>query len=366
MTTEDKLKQAYQNFWNWFRLNEKRFHKIVKNKKYIEQGFLDPLSLELEKIKDGFYFLIGMKNESIVDLILTADSDLSNIIFVEELIKAAPKLKGWNFEALKLASNVEEVQIRIEGHIFKSENLYFYPTQNDNYPDEIEITIVCEKFEEKDKNKVTSGIYLFLENYLGELNFATTIDVVHIKSKENREKAESKELIPIEKLESYLIWREKEYVEKYEGIMNDTATDNYTLFKSELKDGSPLFAIINTTLLNWNEKVSHRYITILEIKYPDSKGTITQTKKLPDTKTDILLKTIEDEILKKLPISNGHLYIGRETYNTTRKFYLASTDFRNISKVIFDIQQNYSDKLEIEYEIYIDKYWQSFERFVVY
>ena len=218
MASQQKLHSAYQDFWNWFTENEKRFHKIIKSKTYIEQGFLDPLAAELNNIKDGFYFLVGMSDEETAELIFTADANLSNIVFIEDFVKTAPKIEGWTFEALKPASPIEEIIIEMEGHRFDKDHLHFYPIQNENYPDEIEITVVFDDFDEQDKGKITSGIYLFLENCLGELRFATTIDVLNIEMQKD---TTEKELVPIERLQSYLIWREKEYRENEKKRLNE-------------------------------------------------------------------------------------------------------------------------------------------------
>ena len=46
-----------------------------------------------------------------------------------------------------------------------------------------------------------------------------------------------------------------------------------------------------------------------------------------------------------------------------REIYFACKDFRKPSKVFFKTQKENSEKFEIDYDIYKDKYWQSFERF---
>ena len=38
-----------------------------------------------------------------------------------------------------------------------------------------------------------------------------------------------KELIPISKLKDFLTWREKEFIEKYEGTRHNTENDSYAL-----------------------------------------------------------------------------------------------------------------------------------------
>ena len=61
---------------------------------------------------------------------------------------------------------------------------------------------------------------------------------------------------------------------------------------------------------------------------------------------------------------DGYLNIGRETADGVRDIYFACKDFRKPSKVLEQIISNYSSELEIEYEIFKDKYWQSLERFM--
>ncbi len=53
----------------------------------------------------------------------------------------------------------------------------------------------------------------------------------------------------------------------------------------------------------------------------------------------------------------------RQTAKGEREIYFACKDFRKPSKVFYQIQQNHSDNFEINYTIYKDKYWQTFERF---
>ena len=76
-----------------------------------------------------------------------------------------------------------------------------------------------------------------------------------------------------------------------------------------------------------------------------------------------LLDSIQEEILQELKDQDGYLNIGRQTADNERELYFAGKDFRLPSKVFYNILQAYSDRFEIEYEIYKDKYWQSFEKF---
>lgn len=239
-----------EDFWRWFRSKERSFYAVVKSNVNIEQLFFNELSPKLDELRDGFFFVTGMLRSDVAELIITADGNIKNIPFVEDLVLAAPKIEGWVFTALKPPLNIEDVSITMSGYQFTASNISFYSIDDIRYPDEIDIRIVYDNFNETDRDKITIGIYIFLDNLLGELNFATTIDNLIVEGKTHPEK----ELIPIEKLKSYLIWREKEFVEKYESVRHTSDNDTYSSFDSTTTNGSPIVSIINTGLLNWDYK----------------------------------------------------------------------------------------------------------------
>jgi hypothetical protein len=59
----------------------------------------------------------------------------------------------------------------------------------------------------------------------------------------------------------------------------------------------------------------------------------------------------------------GFLNIGRQTAKNVREIYFACKDFRKPSKLLDKIQKEYANEFEITYDIFIDKYWNSFDRF---
>jgi len=353
---DDPIK-SYSDFWNWFSQHEKDFFNVVsshKGSKEIEKGFFDKLSPKLGELKDGYFYLTGMFDDNTVELVLTADGNTKNLVFVEELAKAAPNIAGWKFTALKPAMKIEDVNISMAGYEFNGKNLNFYSTEFEEYPDEIEITIVHNDLTEENKNQITNGTYIFLDNYLGELDFVNNIDTLKIVGPRQAEK----ELVPISKLKNFLTWRQKEFMEKYEGVRYDTENDGHSTLEAELESGNKLLAVINTDLLSWDSKASHPWISVLTLKYDGSKS-----NGMPTDSEYKLLDKIQDEIMQELKDIDGFLNIGRQTANGEREIYFACKDFRKPSKVFNKVQQNYSDSFVIEYDIYKDKYWQSFERF---
>src|SRR6185436_17614517 len=221
LSRKDEAIKSYEDFWNWFQKNEKEFYKVVKQKGNIEKDFFNKLSPKLNELKEGFYYLTGMLEENTAELVLTPDGNIKNIVFVEELINAAPDLPGWKFTALKPAEYIENVRIDMAGYVFDSDSLFFYSNDFRDYPDEIDITVVHRDFKEEDKTTITNGTCIFLDSFIGELNFATTIDNLTVIGKNDAQQ----ELVPIEKLKNFLIWRQKEFMEKYEGVRLNTEND---------------------------------------------------------------------------------------------------------------------------------------------
>lgn len=346
--------KTYDDFWTWFQSNERKFYDIVRSGQNPEKDFFNKLSPKLDELKDGYFYLTGMFDENTAELVLTPDGIVKNIVFVEELVKSAPAITNWKFTALKPALDIENVRIDMAGYSFDSENLSFYSNDNNNYPDEVDIVIVHNNYNEDDKSTITNGTFIFLDNYLGELNSVTNIDNLTVISKDKAEK----DLIPIAKLKDYLIWREKEFIEKYNGLRYDTENDTYTGLKAELKNGRPLVAVINTTLLEWDSKASHPWLLKVEITYNGNKN-----NGMPDKDTYELLNNFEDEVMLEIKDFNGYLNIGRQTAENTREIYFACKDFRKPSKILYELTKKYSGKLNLTYDIYKDKYWQSYERF---
>jgi hypothetical protein len=347
--------RSYDDFWNWFGKNADSFHQVVKQKGNIEKDFFNKLSPKLNELKDGFWYLTGMCDSDTSELVITADGHVKNFVFVEELIRAAPEIDGWKFTALKPALDIKDVSIEMSDHKFSEENMHFYANEDADHPDEVDITIIHDDYTEKNKDIITNGVYIFLDNYLGELDFAVGIDNLNITGKADAEK----ELIPVTKLKDYLNWRQKEFVEKYEGLRHDTEHDNYSILEAELQEGGSLIAVVNSDLLQWDSKASHPWILAIEIPYDGSRN-----NGLPDQQTYQLLNEIEEKMMMELKDHEGYLNIGRESAAGIRTIYFACRDFRKPSKVVHGIHTAHAPRFAISYDIYKDKYWKSFDRFM--
>ncbi len=344
---------SHDDFWQWFKAHEQTFAAAVKNNDNIENVFFTPLANKLSELKEGFYFLTGMTSDGRVELVFTPDGIIKNVVFVEELVNSAPDISGWIFTAMKPGGEIDNIGVRIEDYTFEKDNLFFAPISDAYYPDEIDIRIIYNHYNADDSSIIETGVYVFLDNYLGELNAITAIDNLEIIAPQA-----GLELIPIDKLKDFLIWREKEFVEKYEGTRYDTEEDSYAALEASLDNGMPLLAIINSTLIQWDAKVSHPWMLNVEIGYHGHPAS-----GLPDTATSEILNGFEDELMEMLKDYDGYLNLGRETANNSRAIYFACKDFRIPSKVMDAMIKKYASTLELSYDIFKDKYWRSLERF---
>ena len=64
----------------------------------------------------------------------------------------------------------------MDGYSYDKNNLSFFSTLNSYNPDEINITIVYHNFNEEDAKTINIGTFIFIDNFLGELNSVTLID----------------------------------------------------------------------------------------------------------------------------------------------------------------------------------------------
>ena len=354
--TEPKKIESNADFWSWFNTMSDKFLIAVKNRDNIEENFFNMLSQKLNELKPGYFYLTGMLSDHTAELVITADGDLNNIAFVEELVAAAPSIQGWKFTANKQPLSTEGLVIKMGAYEYKSGNMYFYAQESADYPDEINITVVHDDINDENSRDVIPGVFIFLEHNLGELNAMTIID--NLKIIGHGSLAAEKELIPIDKLQSFLQWRQKEFVERYDGTLYRTDNGGYAMMEGNLEDGSPLFAIVNTTLLEWDGKASHPWMFIVKIKYHamNSSG-------MPDQDTVALLDQLEDELLADLKDYEGYLNIGRETVKGRREIYFACKDFRKPSIAGYRIQQKYGSEVGVSYNIFKDKYWSTLDRF---
>ncbi len=347
----------FKAFWEWFKEHAEEFRKVVLAEGDVENDFFNKMDEPLSRVKENIFCLVGVMGDDTVDLIFTPDGMVKNIVFVEQLVAAAPSLDGWNFQALKPPMDINDMGISMGGMDFSTENLSFYSEDYEDYPDEINITVVHNDFTEEEAALATNGTYIFIDNYIGELSFVNTVDSLSIIGPAQAEK----ELVPINKLKDFLKWRQKEFVEKYEATRYDTASDEHTMYEAKTQEGNPVVAVMNTSLLHWDKQSSHPWIATVGVHFDGS-----ENNGMPNQEQLSLMNEFEDEFMQHLKDFEGYLNVGRQTGAGTREIHFACKEFRKPPLVLNHLIAKYAEQLEFSLELYKDKYWRSFSQFMPY
>ncbi|MBL0018614.1 MAG: hypothetical protein IPP17_19800 [Bacteroidetes bacterium] len=108
----------------------------------IQRDFFAHVSPKLMALHEGYYLLTGMKDPETAELVFTAEGNLRNFIFVEELVAAAPAIPGWTFTAHKPAIDSIEFGVEMEGIQFDHKTLHFLSHRRSAVSDLIQIAVV--------------------------------------------------------------------------------------------------------------------------------------------------------------------------------------------------------------------------------
>lgn len=353
-STREHQVDQYKGFWDWFVTHSDSFYQILKNHEAVEEKFLNPLSDSVRPISEQIYFLVGVNNQGKAELILTSDGVIKVMPLVEELVRQAPVLPQWDFIAHKPAFEGDRYGIKMGGYDFDVEKIHFFVNESPEYPDLISLRLLYVDFKAEDKELIENGCMIFLDNFLGELEFASQVDEIELV-----QSAEGEELIPIGKLKDYLLWREKEFVERYKGVRKDTENDSYSGLNGTLENGKPLVGLVNNTLMEWDAKASHPWLMRIEMSYNSDNDS-----GMPSSGDYELMDELENQISKVLIDQDGYLNVARQTADGLREVFFACKDFRLPVRTLEEISEKYKDSsLGINYVIYRDKYWKSLDFF---
>lgn len=341
------------DFWKWFMEKEKIYFTSIKTQKRIHEN-LQIIVDKLHELNPELFCLIGMHNDQTAELIITPEGDIKNIVFAEQLAETAPAIPGWKITALKPEIGFNNLSIEMYDFEFNAEKIKFYTLPDISRPDEIEINVVHNDYTADKHQEIANGCLIFLDNAIGEITMATQIDNIKFDAPAN-----GYDLIPIEKLKEYLLWREKEFIEKYEGVRYDTENDEYNALEAVDKNNLPMIAIINQKLLSWDAKASHPWMLAIDIAYTGNENG------MPDDTTYRLMNEFEEGLMKELKDHEGYLNTGRQTYKNERAIFIACKEYRKSSGITKSLIKDYQDNLNISYSIYKDKYWKTLDSFAV-
>jgi len=185
---------AIRRFWESFRRLEARL---------VEEGHdlgvaYDMLLEDVQKIEPGLFLEICPEGEP-KEFIVTAEGKKELFPIVEEIVRAAPKMDGWKFLALKprlgfpVKIQWEAVEVRIKDVTFK-------PIPHPDHTLSLELFV--KDLRPEDAEDAHNALLRALDHGLGERAFAEQIQGTQVAPTPGWLRAAG--LIPLTELEGYL------------------------------------------------------------------------------------------------------------------------------------------------------------------
>jgi hypothetical protein len=348
-SSSDKQVHTAQSFWQWFADNQHRFdQRDLSNAQKAQEGLSEIIG-ELKKFDPWFKALIGQLDDNTSELIITADGDIALFVKVEQLVAAAPQLPGWLITPHKPALGFGEISIEMFDKKFDDDTIKFYPLTDPAYPDQVSIVFTHKDFDEVNAVDYQTAGSIYIQNSLGELNTAIQIDDYRI----GPEPEDTSVLIPVTKLQDYLIWREKEFVEKYDQTAVEYPEEFFNMIEGQDAEENIMLATVNPGYEHWEYKPIYCWSVRIEIEYEGiSNG-------LPDNETLKLLQDVQSVADTLLTADPGIVYVGSKTYKGCRSLYFYAKNYRDPSLLLYDFCSNLPDTIKASFFIEKDKYWQS-------
>lgn len=346
---------AIDTFWGWFAKNEKQYLERLKADKEQTPEVLNEILEQVQAYHPGVYGLMGFSDDDTLEFVFTVDGIVKNIVFVEDLVAKAPQFDHWIFTCLKPQYGNYDFSINYYGFDFDKHKLKFFSKIDDNYPDEINICLTHTDYhKEEDYGVLLNGALIFLDNCLGELNTACRIDYFDLYTQDN---FPQEDLIPIEKLESYLVWRETEFLQKYENSSYTFPKENFVVLEGEQND-QVIVAVINQGWNSWAYKPLFSWLIKIEIKFGDSE------EGMPTKEQLLEIQNLEDSIIENLD-SEHVCVVGRVTTEGVSTVLIYADEYKNCSRTIYHTLLNVPEtQLKFDYSLSKDKYWTAVERFL--
>lgn len=188
-------------FWAWF--NDHR--EVISRLESPEDPLWDEALGVLKKVDEGLWFEMSEPDGGVRDLVITAEGNEELFPLAEAVVRAAPKIAGWTFTALKPAMGFE-FTTEYEGIELDPASMWFIPLESEEDPDSVGVEIAIPGYDAESHRIYANAVLVILETGLGERAVAelAVVDVA-----EPPEDPEAAGYIELPELADFLEWRKK-------------------------------------------------------------------------------------------------------------------------------------------------------------
>lgn len=200
-----------KKFWQWFVDIQSEYLNLDNVNSHEKEELLERFLEKIHNYCDHLYFQIGNDPLSdIKEIIISAEGDTKYFEKVENLVNAAPPMKGWKVIAFKQPMGVSFVT-EYEGLLLNPKEIWFLPLNNAKQPTMVGVRICIKDYAPEEESRFKNGVYQVLDHILGEKARALLIDYFDIDNLSNYN-TERDGLIELVKLPEYIKWKKKQKV----------------------------------------------------------------------------------------------------------------------------------------------------------
>lgn len=192
-----KNQKEVAEFWQSFKSNSRRLEQA----RSADSAAYDELLEALQKIDDGLFFEFAVSPGD-CELIVTAEGKRNLFSLVEQIVAAAPTVKGWKIFALKPKLGFPEF-VQWEGYQVAISEVVFDPLENES--DELGLRLLVPDMADEDTDSAHNALLRAIDHGLGERQFAEAVAYTEVAALEDG----ANEFIPLADLENFIQWRKK-------------------------------------------------------------------------------------------------------------------------------------------------------------
>lgn len=190
--------KGISEFWSSFQKNSEALSRIET----ADDPVYDELLEKLQQIDAGLFFEFSVQPEQ-CELLITAEGDQNLFACVDDIVAAAPKVRGWKIFALKPKLGFPKT-VEWEGFEIAIADVVFDPLANAE--GDLGLRILVPGLNEEDIDNAHNALLRAIDHGLGEREFAESIQHTEVAALEGP----ASEYIPLSDLERYVQWHKKQ------------------------------------------------------------------------------------------------------------------------------------------------------------
>jgi hypothetical protein len=194
---------------------------------------------------------------------------------------------------------------------------------------------------------------MYVQNGIGELKAATLIDDMDFGPVPE----DSSALIPVAKLDSYLLWREKEFVEKYQAGQIEKVPELFNVIEGQDEEGNIMIAIVNTAYEHWPYKPAYQWLLSVSMEYEAAESG------LPNEKMLAAMQSEEEQVIKMLIGQSETIYVSSKTFKGARTACFYTRSYELPSQLMHAWADQHPNSVISGFFVEKDKYWRCLEEF---